>query len=138
MKKANAELADAKAALNKAKSDLAASNKATADELAGLQSKNKALAADLDAAKKQANKDAEVVKLRKEVDTAWAEVEKLRLAAAHKTPAPAEKVAAPTAQNFKPATGDDAVKQVLEKQLAELQKQNADLKARLEKLQPKM
>ena len=83
LKKTTADLADAKAALNKIKSDLTASNKANHDELTALQNKNKALAADLEAAKKQPSKSDEVTKLRKEVDTAWAEAEKFRQVAAH-------------------------------------------------------
>ena len=137
----NAELANAKAALNKVKSELAASQKVNQDELTVLQNKNKALTSDLDAAKKQVGKSAEVVKLRQEIDIAWAEAEKQRQAAARvnglereiKTLtaqlAEVRKASTQSAQNFAPATADTATRQDLEKQIT-------DLKAQLKKLQP--
>ena len=141
LKKANAELADVKAALEKVKNELTASQKVNQDELIVLQNKNKALASDLDAAKKQVGKSAEVVKLRQEIDIAWAEAEKQRQAAARvnglereiKTLttqlAEVRKASAQSAQNFAPATTDATTRQDLERQIA-------DLKAQLKKLQP--
>ena len=156
LKKTQADLADAKALLEKTKNELVATRKTQQDEITALQGKNKALVADLETAKNQSAKADEIAKLRKQADLASAEAEKNKLATkriaaletenqalaakletAKKSPPPAVKAAAPALQNFGPAVSDaDAARTALEKQIAELQKQNAELKAQLKKLQP--
>ena len=156
LKKSQADLADAKVSLDKTKNELAAARKANQDEIAALQGKNKALVADLEAAKNQSAKAEEITKLRKQADAALADAEKYKQAAkrvgaleaenqalaakldaAKKASPPVVKPTAPTAQNFGPAVSEsDAARSVLEKQIADLQKQNTDLKAQLKKLQP--